>query len=386
MARIKECMDRQSKSFERLCRIAFSDSSDHIQYDNSALKRFFNMAETTWRYSKQDGAIGGFPLEPFERLQASSSNCYMVSVCTWYTLMLQRQFPNATHANHPIDVAHCARRWILSDDDALIERVVKNKGGCAASFALDLTRVRDARAWEDIHFDTHTFSASQKSGALFDCLKEYGYGLVTGFSVHGPFRKAAEPSRADQPSMSEQYLGYWKFDGMCPDCEGQFVIIDPDDSSSDQKQCSQEKWNSTVLKFRDGTARRQRGIQSFSNNASVTGDATPDAGATEETLPGHSMVVLGGHEEEMPNGEIKHYFLLLNWWKDMPLVVVTADYLQACQCRVKFLMTDLAPDSNFSRKEGLYGESCYPDIGQDGPELMTDYYFGEDGTDLMIDL
>ena len=95
VARIKECLDRQSNSFDRLCRIVFSDASDHIQHDNAAFERFFNMAETTRRFFKQGGATGGFPLEPFARLHASSSNCYMVSACTWYTLMLQRQFPKA---------------------------------------------------------------------------------------------------------------------------------------------------------------------------------------------------------------------------------------------------------------------------------------------------
>ena len=396
VARIKECLDRQSNSFDRLCRIVFSDASDHIQHDNAAFQRFFNMAETTRRFFEQDGAIGGFPLEPFVRLQASS-NCYMVSACTWYTLMLQRQFPNAEHANHPIDVAQCARRKILSDDDALIRRVVKNQGGCAGSLALDLTQTRDASAWDEIRFDILTFCVPEKSRALLHSLKEYGFGLVAGFFVHGPFRKAATTSLPDQLSMPEQFLGYWKFDGVYPDCEGQFVIVDPDDTYADQKQRWQDKWSSYVQHLSDRSARRQRGIlgpsslfndssstesidqQSIGNNASVTGDPMP--GAAEEALPSHSMVLLGGLEEKLTSGEIKIYFMLLNWWKDMPLVVVSADYLQACQCRVKFLVTDLAQDSIFSRKQGLYGESCYPDIGEDGTELMTDYIFGEDGAD-----
>ena len=79
---------------------------------------------------------------------------------------------------------------------------------------------------------------------------------------------------------------------------------------------------------------------------------------------------------------LKAYFMLLNWWKGMPLVLVSAGYLQACQCDVLFLVDGLTDETVFARKEGLLGESCCDDMGEDGTVLPSEYEHSqwEDGT------
>ena len=114
-------------------------------------------------------------------------------------------------------------------------------------------------------------------------------------------------------------------------------------------------------------------------SARATGSADLTPGAVSKVkIPTHSMVMLGGYEEKNAKGEIKHYFMLLNWWKGMPLVLVSARYLQACGCQVLFLLDGLTQDTDFARKEGLCAESCYPDNGEDGAAVLcTDYEYSE---------
>ena len=154
VAQIKKCVDIDSRSLQRLRRIVFSDASDQIQYSDKAFENFFRMAETARLFFLQDGVVGGFPMEPVMRLQASSNNCYIVSVCMWLNLMLQRKFPESEDEEKPIDVAHCARHWIIRDDKSLVSCVVDNAGGCAEGLALSLTGVRDPDSWDRIRFDT----------------------------------------------------------------------------------------------------------------------------------------------------------------------------------------------------------------------------------------
>lgn len=85
------------------------------------------------------------------------------------------------------------------------------------------------------------------------------------------------------------------------------------------------------------------------------------------------MVMLGGFKEEVENGESKHYFMLMNWWVGMPLVLVSAGYLQACQCSVVFLGEKLTKDTELARKEGAFAETFYPDEGEDSAAISANF-------------
>ena len=68
--------------------------------------------------------ILSFPMEPFARVQLSSC-CYIISACTWYSLMLQRHMPDAKQAEDHIDVTQCARHMVVViDDDTLVNHVI----------------------------------------------------------------------------------------------------------------------------------------------------------------------------------------------------------------------------------------------------------------------
>ena len=234
VAQIKKCVDIDSKSLQRLRRIVFSDASDRIQYSDKAFEHFFRMAETARLFFLQDGVVGGFPMEPVMRLQASSNNCYIVSVCMWLTLMLQRKFPESEDEAKPIDVAHCARHWVICDDKSLVTRVVDNTGGCAERLAMDLTGVRDPDSWDRVDFDNK--DALVNGMWTLSSLKYYGFGLVTKFRVKEPFRNAPLTSR------NETRLGFWKFDDIHCDCEGEFIVVEEDGSFDSQRSYWQQKW------------------------------------------------------------------------------------------------------------------------------------------------
>jgi hypothetical protein len=87
------------------------------------------MASTARMFFAESDGSGGFPnpKDAFARVQTSSS-CYIVSACMWFTLMTQKHMPDSEHAGKAIDAAHCARHLVTVDDKTLLNRVVDGGG------------------------------------------------------------------------------------------------------------------------------------------------------------------------------------------------------------------------------------------------------------------
>jgi len=107
----------------------------------------------------------------------------------------------------------------------------------------------------------------------------------------------------------------------------------------------------------------------------VAGDPTPGGSGV------HSMVMIGAYEEikmdVITEKEQSHwYFMLLNSWPHMPLLLVSPAYLMACKARVFFLLDriDCKPTDDLDRNNKLMGESSFLDGGDDASEASLNFF------------
>jgi hypothetical protein len=171
-----------------------------------------------------------------------------------------------------------------------------------------------------------------------------------------------------------------------------FVELAPDDKSDSEHAALLGIWNKQKTRFRDQEAsRKAKYDETFSTpnrrlftSRSSTADSTPlssespasDAVDEKETTQKlHSVIILGWCEKLDKEGTTKKYIMMLNWWKNMPLVLVSPEYLQACRAEVYFLKDRLTETPRSPTKEWLAGECLFPDDGEDGPD---DFVYGND--------
>jgi hypothetical protein len=204
-----------------------------------------------------------------------------------------------------------------------------------------------------------------------------GPGLVANFCIADPFFYA---------SQSQQSVpGYWMFDGFDIDAEGEFVQLEVDDKSDSEHAELLGIWNKQEGRFHDQKASRQAELDEslgapnrlFTCSTPLSSEPPAPDGvdnrAMTETL--HSMVMLGWCGKLDKEGTTKTHIMMLNWWKNMPLVLVSPEYLQACSARVYFLKDPLTETPKFATKDCLVGECTFPDNGEDGPDAFV---YGDD--------
>lgn len=370
ISKIKQCLDRQSGSYKRLRMLAFSDSTDKVSFGETCFGLYFDMASTARIFFAQQNVVGGFPREPFERVQ-SSSCCYMVSACVWYSLQLQADLPEVPE--EPIDVSHFARRT-MNSDYKLEKRVVENVGGSSFELVKELTGRTHEDDWIKLQFHKSNVDLSGLCSIALGFLEKRRLGLVTGFIVTSNFKNRAQ-------DRQRRGMGYWRFDAIDIDCEGEFVTVQEDDKCEAERARLHNHWQDQKTQAENKSKKRREFValpsptHLFSaddvdaKESAVVENELTRASATSippgaEPEPRHSMVMLGGYKV-VENDQPKHYFMLMNWWRGMPLVVVSADYLRACQCRVVFLDEKLTKNSQMDRKHALFAEAVCPDQGED---------------------
>lgn len=101
------------------------------------------------------------------------------------------------------------------------------------------------------------------------------------------------------------------------------------------------------------------------NNMPMEKSSDAEEVATVANSGTHSMVMIG-FITNMVNGKEKKLFVLWNWWRHMPLVAVSFEYLVACQCDVYFLHTMITANScNSTERNGALALDCaFPDHGE----------------------
>jgi hypothetical protein len=119
---------------------AFSNQSDRILAAENGFVCYFYMASTARMLFDRDTAMGGFPVEAYYRKQASK-NCYIMSVCMWLTVKLQRDYPDGKQL--PIDVGYIGRRHVINTLEGLEQRVIEDKGDNALDLCTKIIGAHD---------------------------------------------------------------------------------------------------------------------------------------------------------------------------------------------------------------------------------------------------
>jgi hypothetical protein len=371
--RIQQCITRDGGNQKRLAEIAFSDQSDRILAAENGFDCYFNMASTARMLFDRATAMGGFPVEAYYRIQASK-NCYIVAVCMWLTVKLQRDYPNRKQL--PIDVGYMGRRHVIDTREGLEMRVIKDKGDNAFDLCKDIIGNEGLiSCFERVNCD---FSAcledkqyqDRQRALLNDSLEEGNFGLVSQFVVCEKFHEKSKPE-----NMSETF-GYWAFDGDSIDCEGEFVTMEQDGNVSTECERLRKMWKEQLhqiketkqdhkTKMKEVIAMSPRNDNKFEddvaeqkNNASGASMAKSESSSEGK----HAMVMLGFCTEGVA-GEDKRFYVLWNWWATMPLVLVSFEYLVACRCQVFFLGCKLPADiyKKAQCSEALACKCAFPD-------------------------
>jgi hypothetical protein len=388
--RIQQCITRDGENQKRLSEIAFSDQSDRILAAQNGFDCYFYMASTARMLFDRATAKGGFPVEAYYRIQASRKG-YIVAVCMWLTVKLQRDYPNRKQLL--IDAGYIGRHHVIDTREGLEMRVIEDKGDNA--FDLCQNIIGDVKTFDKVncHFcqrDDKKYQDKQRT-RLDDFLDEGDLGLVSQFSVCENFHEKSNPKHAPKT------FGYWKFDGDSIDCEGEFVTMEEDGNGSTERERLRKMWEEQLhqmqetkqdhktkmkdviamsprnetkqdhkTKMKEVIAMSPRNDNEFEDDVAVEEKNASGASMAESesfSEGKHAMVMLGFCTEVVA-GEDKRFYVLWNWWATMPLVLVSFEYLVACRCQVFFLTRKLPADiceKAQCSSEALACECAFPD-------------------------
>jgi hypothetical protein len=380
IAAVKKCLET-ADARQRLSRIAISDATDKILMSPGSCDKYLNLALTAKIFFGDSNANGGFPKEAIIQFQRSR-NCYLPAACVWYTLQCQVDLKNDQEAAKPLDMAQVARHYVIENDASLERRVINNKGGSAAVLASKITDreplgthhwiIYDFEDYEDTVMDVsgRDVQAKANSVLIHNLTGQKRFGIIGSFGVQPKLQELAE-EEAKKPTQSG--IGYWKFDGDDVNTEGEFIhLTDDTNIVASESERLRELWdqqkqdakvrnegrkdkmeNILPLKlFGDGNT--TCGTKQAGEGNIMSPDPAPSSGQ-------HAMVLLGTFVQ----GE-DIYFMLLNSWKSMPLILVSLGYLRTCKAKAYFLQRVLGKESKpLKRREGYVSECSFPDGGED---------------------
>ena len=258
-----------------------------------------------------------------------------------------------------VDIPQRVRRCISSNpnsrDKKIEDRVIENAGDLAFNFAhtffdagsvgtdrVEKDTVNDKIDFQRIDLWTHLGLNIKGIGLMMKSLiEERGPGLINNFRLTEPFIAAAATSR-------QKGYGYWAFLGNSVDDEGEFVRLPVHEK---HKKCKAALHDKARKERDDARAELQNLRQYFPHNnanEAQTGDrsngndsSTTTKGKEGKRTEKHSMVLLGGKSRRVWDKTqwkfvSKQHFLCLNSWHQMPLVLVSLEYLEACGAQALF--------------------------------------------------
>jgi hypothetical protein len=385
ISRIQQCITKVGGNQKRLCEIALS-SGTSLNKLLEGFDAYFHMASTARMFFGQVNTTGGFPVSVYHRMQGSQ-NCYIVAACMFLTVCLQQVEPDQM----PLDVGCVGRRHVIDTLEGLEKRVIHDKGDNAMDLVQSIIKSPELLSLTPVELNFAKFPRYQasKQQILTAFLQDGAFGLVSYFNIAENFRVASRKNNA------VQQCGYWKFDGNTIDCEGEYVVLDDDDQMGADRVRLEQEWNEQRSKMQttknDCDAAMTKVIehsprydldQNIWFNDDAKGISSAPTGSDQSRGPStHAMVMIGSCSE-FNDGEAKQYYMLWNWWQKMPLILVSFDYLVACQCTVYFMNNEISPEDlmdDVKRNDMLACECDFPDHGEDS--WYRQRFFGVDGRD-----
>ena len=379
--RILKCTQGEAK--ERMLSIIREES---YQVGNGALCGLWMKVQLAiLRYGELDGAKTIFHGKkiPYVGHLQSSKNCYLHASSTMvgYKVALSQE-SNNTYKAVSVDVAKLVRH--AYHDGNLERRVVYNKGGRSKSLLKQLLIGSQTKISSySLHDEDDVINAFKK-------IRDQGPCLASRFIVDNFFRNMKSLSPPDDGKIYIHQFDRLKENNDEKDNHNFVTLGKPTDDDlnvinnildANTSVCVPgSTFNNTASPIvpeivtstsTDTTSMGIPGIigiaTSISTDASVSSGLHDEDNKNEEMNLGlHAMVVIG--YRTMDN---KHWFLLQNTWKMMPLLEVSCEYLMhKLEGDLVFISGNLpeAP-SAVDIRGGLFCEGDFDDGGEDREEV-----------------
>jgi hypothetical protein len=373
-------MVETAKKKKRLAQFMNVDGDKDVSHDDSSRRDYETFNKSIWRFFEKYvpaprvwqfwkffqrnpprgfGFLENMMKATYFLRQQTCGNCYLHAPCTLTAYQMQRDFPNEPCGT--VDISKFARHTMT--DQEIWDHVVEDAGGSSITQLRTLLKLNQQS--DLIEVPAHYNSEHAMNFNLEHFVEQKGPGLVSCFKVHENFAKWA--------NIEHSFPGIHRFDGG-HNSEGHFEpLLDP---VKGERERLSKLWpkdqhesdplsptNKTAILFGDGTSNDDDsyggGEESIYSAALPTDNVVPtdDTGTTVANHVYHSMVLLGGYVDA--NG--KHWFLLQNWWQNMPLVLVSTSYLMACQASFAFLTNPIEQAPDYAPNLGLITECSFPD-------------------------
>jgi hypothetical protein len=368
---------------KRLKLVAFSADSDSILQHEDGFYTYFFFARSCLLLFKSDpNSIGGFPVIPYYRIQASK-NGYIVAVAMFLTLILQKQEQEKwedTKKVLPIDVGWLGRRFVTGTLDGLQNRVIEDKGKHSIHLILDIIGKKYARHFRtvDLNYVGQERIDSTRDKENLDRYIRHDVDSYSKIGIVDSWRVYPNFYLSKTDVQAQEGFGYWKFDGDSVNCVGEFVefdVIREDEFKSELANEYRNDWENQVENIKDkrkSSIERMQEILKLSprddnGEDDIDGEnsknrTTSHTNSNSQVHGLHAMLLLGSFTEPEKG---KTLYVMWNWWERMPLVAVSLEYMIACQCQVYFLNAvlpkDLLQNLDAQRCDSLGCECSYPD-------------------------
>jgi hypothetical protein len=347
VACIKKCICPAGKNRNRLLDIVCSAEYDQVlEHGLGGFDAYVRFHSSVTMLFENKHAKGGFPSDILLRRQ-KSKNCYIVAACMYLTVKLQRDHPppkdHPEQKQLPIDVGTVGRRYVIDTREGLEQRVIDNEGDNAMALVRKITnRCNFASVICDVTSIPKACVFGRHKHNLDLLLDANEPGLVTRFHTNSEFKKAA--------GIEPEGPGYVVFDGASIDTVGKFVPLD--EVSPAKREELKTTWDKQVRLIAQQTKQHKENMKEFilqsprgNHKIERQKEATVQNSKDESKLDSdahgtHAMVMIGyletGRWLTFKRRQQKRLYVLWNWWAKMPLVLVSFDYLVACQCDIYF--------------------------------------------------
>ncbi|CAB9529810.1 expressed unknown protein [Seminavis robusta] len=288
--------------------------------------------------------------------------CYLLAACTAYGYQMQKDRTGEILPPATPDASQLARRTM---DDLKLYNVVTLKGGGTVAETLAYL---NGDKWEwpgsftSVWFGDKRRLLDVMEGEALRDLEEYGVGLLDNFNIQQGFdsceRQSMEWWRDHTQGQGGKRIpppppGVWVLDGG-KDAEGKFTCF-PLPAESEAEMIDKMWTNSG----QQGALPLGAGAPPLAHREHRT-NIQPQAGDVDNftsSLPppppprqlprphttersgnrglAHAMIVLYAYRKGEGKNS-KTFFLVQNTWENLPLVVMTGEYLRACDAYVSF--------------------------------------------------
>jgi hypothetical protein len=325
------------EAIERVVRLLESEGADRdITVSQAGL--YVRMCQTLHRYFQQKGSFGFLPNKNkaaiyYFRIQRQG-NCFMHATCVMIVYLFQNR---GLSECYPVDLSKFVRRSFI--DKELYKYIVKDDGGRGLDY---LEMMLDSLFERKPQISSHPSSLVGASDFdLADHLKKFGPGLVTGFDCNKHFKN-------EEPCENKDKIGYLQFQGKNHISRGKFVELScqqggdvADEQYKNSVEMTLETYKSSHNVPQELFASNDANTETIDTSTNGGVNAVVEVNASSEAIgrdrgrtqeESHAMVLIGGRRVKG-----KLWLLLQNWWDDMQLVEVDADYFAGCQATLSFV-------------------------------------------------